>query len=48
MSKGKGIMISEFLRTASGSLSYYNREKGQRVYPTEFIQCGRGKGDDGW
>jgi len=41
-------MISEFLYTASGPLSYYNREKGQRVHATEFIQYSSGKGDDGW
>jgi len=41
-------MISEFLCTTGGPLSYYNREKGQRVYATEFIQYGSGKGDDGW
>jgi hypothetical protein len=41
-------MISEFLCAASGRLSYYNREKDERVYATEFIQYGSGKGDDGW
>jgi len=41
-------MISKFLCAASGHLSYYNRKKGQRVYATEFIQYGSGKGDDSW
>jgi len=47
-SKGKGIMISEFLCAAVGRLSYYDHEKGMRVYATEVIKYGSGKGDDGW
>jgi len=41
-------MISEFLCAAIGSLSYYDREKSERVYATEFIQYGSSKADDGW
>jgi hypothetical protein len=41
-------MISEFLYAATGRLSYYDGEKGERVHATEFIQYDSGKGDDGW
>jgi len=40
-------MVSEFLCAAIGRLSYIDSNQ-QRVYATEIIQYGSGKGDDRW
>lgn len=45
-SRGKGIMISEFLCAAHGRLHYTDEQ--QPVYATEIIKYGSGKSDDGW
>jgi hypothetical protein len=49
-SKGKGIMISEFLCAAHGRLHYLDDSSGspEVVYATEVIKYGSGKSDDGW
>jgi hypothetical protein len=47
-SRGKGIMISDFLCAAIGRLSYYDNTEGKRVYATEIIKYGSGKSDEGW
>src|SRR5258706_8360137 len=41
-------MVSEFLCAAKGRLSYWDAQQQQRVYATEIIKYGSGKGDDGW
>lgn len=45
-SKGKGIMVSEFLCAAQGRLHYVDEQ--EKVYATEIIKYGSGRNDDGW
>ena len=45
-SKGKGIMVSEFLCAAHGRLHCV--EEGEKAYATEIIKYGSGRSDDGW
>ena len=45
-SKGKGIMVSEFLCAAHGRLHCV--EEGEKVYATEIIKYGSGRSYDGW
>jgi hypothetical protein len=49
-SKGKGIMVSEFLCATQGRLHYTNESHSvpEKVYATEIIKYGSGKSDDGW
>ena len=50
-SKGKGLMVSEFLTAAQGRLHCINEDSaGNRhiTSTTEIIQYGSGKNDDGW
>ena len=49
-SKGKGIMVSEFLCTVQGRLHHIDESWGEpeKVYATEIIKYGSGKSDDGW
>jgi hypothetical protein len=47
-SRGKGIMVSDFLCAAAGRLSYFDEEKQEQVYATEIIKYGSGKSDEGW
>ena len=46
-SKGKGIMVSEFLCAAQGRLNCRD-EEGGKEYITEIIKYGSGSSDDGW
>lgn len=46
-SKGKGIMVSEFLCAAQGRLNCSD-EEGGKEYITEIIKYGSGSSDDGW
>jgi hypothetical protein len=47
-SRGKGLMVSDFLCAALGRLSHFDEEKGETIYATEIIKYGSTKGDDGW
>jgi transposase len=47
-SRGKGLMVSEFLCAAGGRLSNYNKETAVRDYATEIFKYGSGKSDEGW
>jgi len=49
-SKGKGIIVSEFLCAAQGRLHHIDESRGvpEKVYATEIIKYGSGKSDDGW
>jgi hypothetical protein len=46
-SKGKGIMVSEFLCAAQERLNCCD-EQGEKEYVTEIIKYGSGNSDDGW
>jgi hypothetical protein len=45
-SRGKGIMVSEFLCAAQGRLHCIDEQ--QKMYATEIIKYGSGRSDDGW
>jgi len=47
-SRGKGLMVSEFLLAASGRLRYFDKDIKEHIYATEIIKYGSGKSDDGW
>lgn len=50
-SRGKGLMISEFLTAAHGRLHYWKRSRDQpavKLEACEIIKYGTGKGDEGW
>jgi hypothetical protein len=49
-SRGKGIMVSEFLCAAHGRLHYVDKSQGvpESKYATEIIKYGSGRSDDGW
>lgn len=49
-SRGKGLMVSEFLLAADGRLACNagDDELTGRIYASETIQYGSGKNDDGW
>lgn len=46
-SRGKGIMISNFLTAVTGRLSVYDHELGSQLYACEIIKYESGNNDDG-
>jgi hypothetical protein len=47
-SRGKGIMVSDFLCAVVGRLTYWDEETQEKVYATEIIKYGSSKSDEGW
>jgi len=47
-SKGKGLMVSEFLCAVQGRLSCWDLQHQKQVYATEIIKYGSGKFDEDW
>ena len=54
-SRGKGIMVSDFLCAAYGRLHYIDESQSsdsraipKKIFATEVIKYGSGKNDDGW
>ena len=47
-SKGKGLMVSDFLTAAQGRLAYIDPATNTRDLACEIIKYGSGKYDEGW
>src|SRR3954449_7001538 len=47
-SRGKGLMVSDFLTAAIGRLRLHDQNTQHEEYACEIIQYGSGHSDDGW